>query len=213
MQLVLGSYAIAMSTVILPTMSHQAAAGKFDEMKHTFGFPADRFLHHDSRGRRADPLRSLSFRCCFNTAICSGSTPLTAHALLFYSLGLPAYAAITDHADVLFDAGYAYARARGRIRTGENVLLNALFLLFSFRYLSNGSPALASSLAAYFNFGLLLLFFRKRYGALGARGVAASLGKMAVCAVAMALVSYAALHAANFSAVRHVMERAGLLGG
>ncbi len=38
MQLVLGSYAIAMSTVLLPTMSHQLAAGKLDEMKHTFGF-------------------------------------------------------------------------------------------------------------------------------------------------------------------------------
>ena len=38
MQLVLGSYAVAMSTVILPTMSHQLAAGQLEEMKRTFGF-------------------------------------------------------------------------------------------------------------------------------------------------------------------------------
>jgi putative peptidoglycan lipid II flippase len=38
MQLVLGTYAIAISTALLPTLSHQAAAGKYDEMKRTFGF-------------------------------------------------------------------------------------------------------------------------------------------------------------------------------
>ena len=65
----------------------------------------------------------------------------------------------------------------GAYALGVNVLLNAVFLLFAFRYLSNGSPALASSLAAYFNFVLLFVFFRKRYGALGFRGVAASLGQ------------------------------------
>ena len=48
-----------------------------------------------------------------------------------------------------------------------NIVLNAMFLLFFFGQLSNGSPALASSLAAYFNFVLLFLLFRKRYGRLG----------------------------------------------
>src|SRR5215469_2513444 len=38
MQLVLGSYAVAVSTVILPTMSQQLAAGELEEMKRTFGF-------------------------------------------------------------------------------------------------------------------------------------------------------------------------------
>jgi putative peptidoglycan lipid II flippase len=38
MELVLGSYAIALSTALLPTMSHQAADGKYGEMKQTFAF-------------------------------------------------------------------------------------------------------------------------------------------------------------------------------
>src|SRR3989454_11809581 len=38
MELVLGGYAIAVATAILPMMSHQAAAGDYDAMKKTFGF-------------------------------------------------------------------------------------------------------------------------------------------------------------------------------
>jgi putative peptidoglycan lipid II flippase len=92
-----------------------------------------------------------------------------------------------------------------------NVALNAIFLLFFFRTLSNGSPALASSLAAYFNFGLLFLLFRKRYGRLGARGLAGSFAKMAACAAAMGAVAYAALVLSHFSGARHLLAQAGLL--
>ncbi len=56
-----------------------------------------------------------------------------------------------------------------------------------------------------------LCFFGKRYGGLGARGLAGSLAKMAVCAAAMAAMSYAALRFANFAAVRHLLAQAGLL--
>ena len=85
MELVLGSYAIAISTAILPTMSHQAADGKYDEMKHTFGFslrvvsfitiPAAVGL--DSAAR-ADYAGALSAR-----RVHGRSTALTAHALSF----------------------------------------------------------------------------------------------------------------------------------
>jgi len=90
-------------------------------------------------------------------------------------------------------------------------MLNAAFLLFAFRYLSNGSPALASSLAAYFNFVLLFAFFRKRYGGLGTRDLAAPIAKMAACAAAMAAMSYAALRFSGFAEIRHVAAQAGML--
>ena len=122
MQLVLGSYAIAMSTVILPTMSHQIAAGKWDEMKHTFGFslrivsfitiPAAVGLILLRR-----PIMQVLFQ---HGQFVAESTALTAHALLFYSLGLPAYRGDqADHADVLLDAGYVDAGARGRVGAGR----------------------------------------------------------------------------------------------
>jgi len=94
---------------------------------------------------------------------------------------------------------------------GSNILLNTIFLLFFYRSLSNGSPALASSLTAYFNFGALFLLFRKRYGRLGASGLAASLTKIAACAVAMAFISYYGLQAAHFASAAHLVTQVALL--
>ncbi|MFZ1204162.1 MAG: murein biosynthesis integral membrane protein MurJ [Candidatus Acidiferrales bacterium] len=216
MQLVLGSYAIAMSTVILPAMSHQIAAGKWDEMKHTFGFslrivsfitiPAAVGLILLRR-----PIVQVLFQ---HGKFVAESTSLTAHALLFYSLGLPAYAAIKLITPMYYSTQDTWTPARvGAWALGANIALNVIFLLFFYRSLSNGSPALASSLTAYFNFGALFLLFRKRYGALGASGLAASLIKMAVCAAAMAALSYFGIRAAGFSAAGHLLTQIGLLAG
>ncbi|MGD0962904.1 MAG: murein biosynthesis integral membrane protein MurJ [Candidatus Acidiferrales bacterium] len=216
MQLVLGSYAIAMSTAILPTMSHQLAAGKPGEMKRTFGF-ALRIVSFITIPAAVGlvllrrPIIVVLFQHGHFTL---ESTALTSNALLYYSLGLPAFAAIKLITPMYYSAQDTATPARvGAYALGANVLLNGAFLLFAFRYLSNGSPALASSLAAYFNFALLFLFFRKRYGPLGFRGVASALGKMGLCAVAMAMVTVATLNVANFAGVGHVLAQAGMLAG
>ena len=214
MQLVLGSYAIAMSTVILPTMSHQIAMGQSDQMKRTFGF-ALRIVSFITIPAAVGlillrrPIIQVLFQ---HGRFVAESTSLTANALLYYSLGLPAYAAIKLITPMYYSAQDTMTPAKvGAYALLANVLLNAAFLAFAFRYLSNGSPALASSLAAYFNFALLFVYFRKRYGRLGARGLAWSLGKMGVCAAAMAAVSYTALRFSDFAEVRQVIVQAGLL--
>jgi putative peptidoglycan lipid II flippase len=216
MQLVLGSYAVAMSTAILPTMSHQLAAGRLDEMKHTFGF-ALRIVSFITIPAALGLilLRTPIIQVLFQHGkFVAESTSLTANALLYYSLGLPAFAAIKLITPMYYSAQDTMTPARiGAYALGANIALNAAFLLFAFRYLSNGSPALASSLAAYFNFLLLFVFFRKRYGALGARGLAGSLAKMGVCAIAMAAVAYAGLKLANFTAASPIGLQIGLLTG
>ena len=216
MQLVLGSYAIAMSTAILPAMSHQIAAGKWDDMKHTFGFslrivsfitiPAAVGLILLRR-----PIVQVLFQ---HGRFVAESTSLTAHALFFYSLGLPAYAAIKLITPMYYSTQDTWTPARvGAWALGSNIFLNAVFLLFFYRSLSNGSPALASSLTAYFNFGALFVLFRKRYGPLGASGLAGSLIKIAVCAVAMAAISYFGMRAAHFSPTGHLLTQIALLAG
>ncbi len=216
MQLVLGSYAIAMSTAILPTMSHQIAAGKWDEMKRTFAFslrivsfitvPAAVGLILLRR-----PIVQILFQ---HGQFMAESTSLTAHALFYCSLGLPAFAAIKLITPMYYSAQDTWTPARvGAWALAMNVAFNAIFLLFFYRSLSNGSPALASSLTAYFNFGALFLLFRKRYGALGARGLLGSFAKIAFCAVAMAAVAYAGLRLSRFSAADHILTQAGLLVG
>jgi putative peptidoglycan lipid II flippase len=214
MQLVLGSYAIAMSTALLPAMSHQLAAGKWDEMKHTFGFSL-RIVSFITIPAAVglillrQPIIHVLFQ---HGQFAAESTSLTARALFYYSLGLPAFAAIKLITPMYYSTQDTMTPARvGAYALGMNVVLNAFFLFFFSRALLNGSPALASSLAAYFNFGALFFLFRRRYGRLGARRLIASLARMAVCAAAMAAVSYVALRVLHFASARHLLEQAGLL--
>jgi putative peptidoglycan lipid II flippase len=216
MQLVLGVHAIAMSTALLPTMSHQVAAGQIGELKHTFGFSL-RIVSFIAIPAALglillrQPIIQVLFQ---HGAFVAASTRLTGRALFYYSLGLPAFAAIRVITPMYYSTQDTLTPARiGAYSLVLNILLNSVFLLFFFRYLLNGSPALASSVAAYFNFLTLFVVFGRRYGPLGARGLAASLSKMAVCAGAMAAVCLTALRVSNFSALAHLAYQVGWLSG
>jgi putative peptidoglycan lipid II flippase len=94
-----------------------------------------------------------------------------------------------------------------------HVALN-IVLLFGFgRYLWNASPALASSLAAYFNFAALFVIFRGRYGSLGSAAIFNALGKMALCAVAMSAVCFAAVKYSHLVTLQHFLAKAAWLTG
>jgi putative peptidoglycan lipid II flippase len=214
MELVLGVYAIAISTVILPTMSHQVAGGKHDEMKQTFGF-ALRVVSFITIPAAVGlillrvPITQVLFQ---HGEFMAESTALTAHALLFYSLGLPAFAAIKLITPMYYSTQDTMTPTKvGAYALGLHLVLNVVLLYAFGRYLWNASPALASSLAAYFNFAALFLIFRGRHGALGAREVLSSLAKTVACAMAMALACFAALKYSHFAAVEHLVARAALL--
>lgn len=216
MQLVLGSYAIAMSTALLPTMSHQWASGQWSEMKRTFGFSL-RIVSFITVPAAIglillrQPIIQVLFQ---HGRFTSGSTALTARALLYYSLGLPAFAGVKLIAPMYYSTRDTATPARtGAYALGLNIVLNITFLLFFFRTLSNGSPALASSIAAYFNFGALFFLFRKRYGRLGARGLLQSFWKIAACAAGTGFAAYTALRFSDFEGARTVIMQIGLLAG
>jgi putative peptidoglycan lipid II flippase len=214
MELVLGVYAVALSTVILPAMSHQVADGNHEEMKRTFGF-ALRIVSFITIPAAIGlillrvPITQVLFQ---HGEFGARSTALTSHALLFYSLGLPAFAAIKLIAPMYYSTHDTVTPTKVGIYTlGLHIALNVI-LLFAFgRYLWNASPALASSIAAYFNFAALFVIFRGRYGRMGARAILMSLAKMAVCAAAMAGVCAAALRCSNIASIEHFGARAGLL--
>jgi putative peptidoglycan lipid II flippase len=214
MELVLGGYAIALSTAILPTMSHLAADGKYEEMKRTFEF-ALRVVSFITIPAAVGlillrvPITKVLFQ---HGQFMSLSTALTSHALLYYSLGLPAFAAIKMITPMYYSTHDTMTPTRvGIYSLGLHIVLNVFLLLAFSRYLWNASPALASSLAAYFNFGLLFYIFRGRYGALGARGIISSIVKMMICAAAMAGACFVALRFSDFANVGHVLSQAGLL--
>jgi putative peptidoglycan lipid II flippase len=216
MQLVLGSYAIAISTALLPAMSHQAAAGNYDEMKRTFGFSL-RIVSFITIPAAVGLilLREPIIRVLFQHGqFAAESTALTANALVYYALGLPAYAGIRLITPMYYSTQDTHTPARIGVYTlAVNLLLNVLFLLLFYRPLSNGSPALASSICAYLNFGMLFVLFRDKYGALGMHGVVASMMKAVACAVAMGAFTWEALFFwRGAAAMRGVSAQAGLLG-
>ena len=214
MELVLGSYAIALSTALLPTMSHQAAEGKHQEMKQTFAF-ALRVASFITIPAAVGlillrvPITQVLFQ---HGEFMARSTALTAHALLFYSLGLPAFAAIRLITPMYYSTQDTLTPAKvGACAVVLHVALN-IVLLFGFgRYLWNASPALASSLAAYFNFAALFLIFRGRYGSLGSAAIFGSLGKMALCAVAMSVACFAAIKYSHLAALQHFLAKGAWL--
>ena len=214
MELVLGAYAIALSTAILPTMSHQAADGKFEDMKHTFEF-AVRVVSFITIPAAVGlillrvPITKVLFE---HGKFMSESTALTAHALLYYSLGLPAFAAIKLITPMYYSTHDTMTPTRvGVYSLCLHIALNVVLLFAFSRFLWNASPALASSLAAYFNFALLFYIFRGRYGAMGTRGIISSVSKMAICAAVMAGACFAALRYSDFANMGHVLSQAGLL--
>jgi putative peptidoglycan lipid II flippase len=211
MELVLGVYAIALSTAILPTMSHMAADGKFGEMKQTFGF-ALRVVSFITIPAMVglivlrEPITRVLFQ---HGEFGTYSTALTANALLYYSMGLPAFAAIK----LILPMFYATHDSATPTKIGVyvmlfHVLLNGVLLIWFARYLWNGGPALASSLSAYLNFAGLFVVFRRRYGALGGHAVVRSIAKMVVCAAAMAIACVWALRHFPFELDANIASQA-----
>jgi putative peptidoglycan lipid II flippase len=219
-ELVLGGYAIAVATAILPMMSHQAAAGNYEAMKKTFLF-ALRIVSFITIPAAVglvilrEPIVQVLFQ---HGRFVAESTRLTARALLYYALGLPAFAAVK----LIVPAFYSTQDTKTPVRVAvitmvANVVLNIVFLIYFFAKLKNGGPALASALAAYLNVFTLFVIFRLCFGRLGTRDIAASLAKIAVCASAMGVVCWGALRYSQFDSINHFFPRlvvfVALIGG
>jgi putative peptidoglycan lipid II flippase len=210
MELVLGGYAIAVATAILPMMSMQAASHDFDNLKKTFAF-ALRIVSYITIPAMVGliVLREPIIRVLFEHGrFVAESTKLTARALLYFSLGLPAFAAIK----LIVPAFYSTQDTRTPVRVavyalGLNVLLNTIFMKSFFQTFYNGGPALATSLSAYFNFFMLFVIFRQRFGRLGTFHILVSMAKIAVCSGVMGVLCYAMLKLSRFETYTHFLPQ------
>ena len=199
MELVLGGYAVAVSTVILPLLSRQAALKEIDELKTTMNFAVRLILFITFPATlglillRVPIIEVLFEHGDFNAA----STALTAWALPFFAVGLSAFSMLK----IIVPAFYAL----NDTRTPVKVALAALFLNIGLNFLflhplRNGGPALATSLSAFFNSTVLFIIFRRRYGVFGARSIAQSMSKAAAGTAALTVVCYILIHWPGFYA-------------
>jgi putative peptidoglycan lipid II flippase len=209
MELVLGGYAIAVATAILPMMSKQAAAHDFESLKKTFAF-ALRIVSYITIPAMVGliVLREPIIRVLFEHGKFSAfSTQLTARALLYYSLGLPAFAAIK----LIVPAFYSTQDTRTPVRVaayalGMNAVLNSVFLKSFFQTFQNGGPAFATSLSAYFNFLVLFFIFRRRFGRLGTMEILFSLLKITFCSAVMGGLCFGMLKLSRFDTHSHLLQ-------
>ncbi len=214
MQLVLGSYAVAVATAILPMMSRQAKVMDLAALKQTLGF-AVRIVSFITIPAMVGivMLRQPIIRVLFQHGqFVAESTMLTARALLFYVTGLPAISAVK----LIVQGFYSTRDTRTPVVIAAGVLilnfiLNAVFLFFLFSRLKNGGPALATAISAYVNCGVLFWIFRKRHGRIGAREILRSSGKVILSAALMGSLCWLAVQYAHVGSHPSLSVDAGLL--
>lgn len=184
MELVLGVYAISVATVILPLLSQQAVEKKWDRMKETLGISLRNvaFLIVPAMAGlivlREPIIRLLFERKAFDSA----STELTSFALLFYAAGLPAFAAV----QILVRGFYALQDTKTPVRAATVALaVNIVFCAVLVAPLRQGGLALAATLAAYSNLGVLYWIFRRRLGGVDERKLLVSLVRISLATVLM----------------------------
>jgi putative peptidoglycan lipid II flippase len=193
MELVLGVYAVAISTVILPLLSRQAALRQMEELKTTLNFATRLILFITIPATvglvllRHEIIEVLFQHGEFNAA----STDLTAWPLPFFALGLSAFSMVK----VIVPAFYALQDTRTPVKIAFvamflNIGLNFLFI----RPLQNGGPPLATSASALFNSIALLVIFYRRYGTFGLGEIVRSVAKFAVASAALGIVAYLMIH-------------------
>ena len=193
MELVLGGYAIAVATAILPMMSHQAAAKDYESLKKTLAFSV-RIVAFITVPAALGLmiLREPIIRVLFQHGqFMAESTRLTARALLYYAIGLPALATVKLVVPAFYSTGDTKTPVMvASISLVINIILNIAFLEFFFKRVQNGGPALATAIACFFDFFALFIIFRMRYGAMGTMEVLRSFTKIALCAGLMGIACW-----------------------
>jgi putative peptidoglycan lipid II flippase len=183
-QLPLGVFGVAMATAVLPALARQSVAGQHDAMRHIFGH-AVKLVFFITLPAMAglivlrEPIISLLFQ---RGAFDAQSMRLTADALLYYTMGLWAFSAVR----IVLNVFYALQDTRTPVRMATlSIAANLILGVLLMGPMAHRGLALALSLSSTLNFFLLVAALRRRLGALGGRGIAASVVKSALCAAAM----------------------------
>ena len=215
-QLPLALFGIAVATPILPKLSKLFAQGNTGEFQRTFGLGMRLivfFTLPSTAGliilRR--PIVNLLFE---RGAFTSETTDAVAFTLLFYAMGVFAFAAVKTIAAVF----YAQKDTKtpvvvATVALVSNVVLNLILMQF----LAYGGLALASSISSFINFGLLMFLARRRTTLSLATGDIAAMLKSLVAAAGMTFgcVALYALVGYDFSASfgHRLLQLAAIIAG
>lgn len=185
----LGVFGIAMATAILPTMATHAAKGEEDKLRETlsFGLRLVFFITIPSMvGLMVLSVPIVSLILQRGEFDCT-ATVGTAKAILYYSIGLWAFAGVK----ILLQAFYSLQDTKTPLKcaflsVGSNILLSLLLIV----PLRHGGLALASSLSAILNLSLLTLMLRKRLGRIDGKRILRSLQRILFGSIVMGVIGW-----------------------
>ncbi len=185
----LGIFAVALSTAILPTLSAQAAKGETEGLRQTFSFGLRLVFFITFPAMMGlilfrVPIVHLLFEHGEFGRI---ATLGTASAVLFYSIGLWAFAGIRIVVPVFYSLQDTKTPVKiGMVAVVANLILNLILM----GPLQHGGLALATSLSAILNFSLLLLILRKRIGRIDGKRILNSHLKVLLASAILLPVSW-----------------------
>src|SRR5437870_2655427 len=185
MEFPLGVFGIALASASLPTMARQAAQGDHRGLAATLNFSLRLgFYVAVPATVGLVMLRTPITRVLFERGqFTAPDTVATAQALLWYAVGLAGFSG----ARIVAQAFYAIGDASTAVKLGIlSVAVNVASALLLMAPLAHGGLALASSIGAYANLGFLVIIARRRFGALGVRSIAWSLGRTSAASLALA---------------------------
>lgn len=206
-----GIFTVSVAQAVLPSMSRQAAAGDMDALKESlsYGVRLTLFITIPAMVGLifcATPIFSLLF---MGGAFDFAKAANCGVALFYYSLGLTFVALVR----VLVPAFYALKDTKTPVLIAFIAfVLNLLFSLVLMGPMKHAGLALASSLSALGNMGLLLWFLRKKIGPFGGRAITISGVKGVFASIPMAAAVYWILRLGDWSRAGDKLIKGGVLG-
>ena len=181
-QFPLGAFGVAISIAIFPTLAKYTAKNNIVEFKKSllFGLKMLIFVTVPSTVGLIVLKDSLT-RLIYEHGIFSKvATTMTANALLYYSIGLVAYACI----HLITVAFYALKDTKTPVKIGVYIVfMNIVLDLILVRYLAHSGLALATSLVAIINMIILLKALQKKIGNIELRSQASFLIKIILSSI------------------------------
>jgi putative peptidoglycan lipid II flippase len=189
-QFPLGVFAVAISTAVLPSLSREAADRDFAGLRGTISHAIRLTMFITIPAMMGlivlrEPIIRLLFQ---RGAFDSYTTDMTARALLYYSLGLWAFAGLR----VFVSAFYSLQDTKTPVKVAAVAMaVNIVFSLILMRTrLEHGGLALALSLASTMQLVILIVLLRRRIGGIQGRVALGSMAKSLVSALIMAVCIY-----------------------
>jgi len=186
-QFPLGAFGIAISIAIFPTLAKYTAKNNIPEFKKSllFGLKMLIFITVPSAVGLI-VLKDSLIRLIYEHGIFSRvATSMTASALLYYSIGLFAYACVR----LITMSFYALKDTKTPVKIGIYiVLINIALDLILVKYLAHSGLALATSIAAILNLIILLKVLQDKIGNLGLKSQTSFLIKIIISSICLGIV-------------------------